>query len=262
MKKIVFVLLGLVTIFSYPLTTKADEIDDVVSKYSLVGKELDEFEQQERLGNFQRSTDINKAEIASDYKNLMENGQLNDDTSYEEYYNFRTYPEPKDPVVDYARNSRGIQSPNVGDILITNSTNPDVIGHAGIYIGNSKILSIEGYGATPSVKSIFQWMVERNSKRDKWTKVYRPKAAYNPSKAANWGAKNILGKNISYGFRGAPTDLNPTYCSKIVFQSYWYANNCRGIVFPRYISPYALPNIFVNYGQPDHVATWTWRNIA
>ncbi|EPI17816.1 hypothetical protein ACFVRF_06490 [Enterococcus faecalis] len=84
MKKIVFVLLGLVTIFSYPLTTKADEIDDVVSKYSLVGKELDEFEQQERLGNFQRSTDINKAEIASDYKNLMENGQLNEDTSYEE----------------------------------------------------------------------------------------------------------------------------------------------------------------------------------
>lgn len=264
MKKLMILLLGLVILFIYPISASADEIDDIIQRYTLVGEELDKFEAQEQANRRKRSVDLMSFDIEKEYQNLISSGELDSNITYEEYYDFITYPEPTDPVISSARNKRSIPSINAGDILITNSTNPGIMGHAGIYLGNNSILSIEGYGAHPSVKTIFQWMVERNSKKDKWTKVYRPKAAYKPAKAANWGNNNIRGKNVDYGFSGATTSLNPTYCSKIVFHSYWYANNNgNGMVLPAsLISPYSLPNVFLTYGQADHIATWTMKNIA
>ncbi|WP_338350791.1 hypothetical protein [Enterococcus faecalis] len=170
--------------------------------------------------------------------------------------------ESKDPVpvVEHARKKRDIQRPQADDILVINSTSSSpIVGHAGIYLGDGTILSIEGPKNHPSTISLFQWMIARNSTKDTWTKVYieRPKTVYKLAESVNWG-NNIRGKNFSYGITSAPTSIVPTYCSKIVFHSYWFASNGNGMIIPgRLVSPYALPNMFVDYGHADYVATYT-----
>ncbi|EGO2612192.1 hypothetical protein D7142_13745 [Enterococcus faecalis] len=266
MKKMLLSIVGVLSIGLFglfPLNVYADEIDDILSQYNLSGEELDVFEANEQAIRNKRSADVDEVTIKRDYEALIKEGGLDGNVSYSDYYEFRTYPEPKDPVVEHVRKKRAIERPHSGDILITNNTiSGQYMGHAGIYLADGTILSIDGPKKNPSTKSLFQWMIDNNSQKDKWTKVYRPKSAYNPVKSANWGINNIRGKNFSYNIIGATTKLNPTYCSKIAFQCYWFTNNGKGMVLPSLVAPYALPNVFVDYGQADHVATWTWRNIA
>ncbi|MCI1171878.1 CHAP domain-containing protein [Enterococcus faecalis] len=267
MKKMLLGIVFLLSIglfFIAPSKASADEIDDFLDKYNLSGVELDNFEAKEQAVRQKRDIGLDESAIKKEYTDLIKKGELDNTITYSEFYEFVTYPEPKDPVVEHAREKRDIQRPQAGDILVTNSTSSSpIVGHAGIYLGDGTILSIDGPKKHPSTISLFQWMIVRNSTKDTWTKVYRPKAAYKPAQSANWGNNNIRGKNFSYGITGAPTSLDPTYCSKIVFHSYWFANNGNGMIIPgRLVSPYALPNMFVDYGHADHVATYTWRNIA
>lgn len=236
---------------------KADEIDDILIEISLIGEELDLFEESEQFvekATFRTSLD---RDLMVKYNELLENKIIDNSISLSEYIEAITVPEPTDPVTIGFRND--IQRPQPGDIFITNGTSLwGLTGHAGIFLSDGTILSIEGPGSKPVAYGIPQWVQKYQVKEGSWTKIYRPKNAYKPSSAATWGASNIRGKNFTYGITNDTLKLNPTYCSKIVFQSYWFGNtnNGDGMLLPSLVTPYGLPNVFLSYGYPDHVATW------
>lgn len=258
MKKILGLFL-LVLLFSIGNFSKvyADEIDDINEKYALTGTSLEEFEQSEQSRKYARSLrQIDDAEILKDYNLLLSKNDLPVDVSFDEYYTYRNTPEPTDPVSPQFRSVAG--RPMAGDMMVTNGTSSSgLTGHAGIFLANGTILSIDGYGNIPRTKTIFEWMRDTKAQNPKaWTKVYRPNSTFYRNLAAGkWGNDNVKGKNIKYGLGGGVLSTNPTYCSKIVMHCYYYANkNGENMVVPSFISPYALPNLFLK--GTTHIVTW------
>ncbi|WP_242586693.1 CHAP domain-containing protein [Candidatus Enterococcus ikei] len=256
-KLLVSIVLVIFAMIVYPTNTLADELSDVMVKYSLTGEKLDQFEQEEQMRSARRAFTLSDPSAdLKEYNSLIEQGLLSEEVDFEDYRQFLNTPEPIDPVIPEARNVAG--SPMAGDILVTNATSSNgLTGHAGIFLADGNILSIEGYGQKPTVRGIFSWM--QNTKKlapNSWTKVYRPNSTFYRNLAAGkWGNDNIRDKNYSYGFSGNRFDLNPTYCSKIVMQCYYFANK-KGehMVIPSIISPYALPNLFMK--GSSHIVTW------
>ncbi|MFD2308215.1 YiiX/YebB-like N1pC/P60 family cysteine hydrolase [Enterococcus termitis] len=241
-------------LFLFPGQVFADELGNLVEKYALTGEELDKFEQQEQKIQNTRSSVVNYDELYENYVNFKAQGIFGDEVSFEMFLQEATTPAPSDPVDVRFRSVAG--SPQPGDIMITNGTSfLGVTGHAGIFIGNGKILSIGGGGEKPSEMPIINWMQRYKG----WTKIYRPAAKFNPKTAERWAINNYRNKNISYAINNRIFEKNPTYCSKIVWQAYYYssASPQTGLVRrPLFdiVYPYTLPNLFSQ--KPVHVATW------
>lgn len=256
-RMVIALLLGLVACISFSQKIFADEIEDISKQYALTGNELANFEKAEQVNLKSRSLYTeNYTKILENYNDLVKNNDLPDGLNFNDYYAAVTTPAPTDPVAPQYRNVAG--SPMAGDILVTDGTSSNgFTGHAGIFQADGLILSIDGYGKKPSTKSIFEWMQSTKAQNPKaWTKVYRPNPAfYRNSAAAQWGKANIRGKNISYGLSGDALNINPTYCSKIAMQCYYYANyGGQNMIVPTFISPYALPNLFLK--GTTHIVTW------
>lgn len=256
--KRIFRLLSILGIFTVLLListppVSADEISEVLSKYTLIGEELDKFEEQEQIQNNMKSIfSVDSKKLEQDYDALQEAGILGEDITFEMYLEMATTPPPSDPVDSRFRSIGG--RPQPGDIFITNGTIMNgLTGHAGIFLGNGTILSIAGMGSTPQALSIMDWTQKYNSKQGTWTKIYRPAAKYRPELAEQWAINNYKGKDYSYIF-----EKNPTYCSKIVWQAYWYSSatvQIGGFHTPIIASPYDLPDYFET--RPAHVVTWS-----
>ena len=109
-----------------------------------------------------------------------------------------------------------------GDILITDRTSSKgVTGHTAIYIGNDKVLHTSGWKSEPDPKvmTIKQW-----SKRyDHRIKVLRYKNAKTAKKAADMAVKHFKDKKIKYAITTNPKNISKTYCSELVWYSYWKA---------------------------------------
>ncbi|MFD1902005.1 hypothetical protein GQR36_21925 [Enterococcus termitis] len=168
-------------LFLFPGQVFADELGNLVEKYALTGEELDKFEQQEQKIQNTRSSVVNYDELYENYVNFKAQGIFGDEVSFEMFLQEATTPAPSDPVDVRFRSVAG--SPQPGDIMITNGTSfLGVTGHAGIFIGNGKILSIGGGGEKPSEMPIINWMQRYKG----WTKIYRPAAKFNPKTAERW----------------------------------------------------------------------------
>ncbi|EOL50367.1 hypothetical protein [Enterococcus caccae] len=261
MKKFMLLLL-FVAVFLLPSSKKvyADDLSSVMDQYALTGKELDEFEKNERnVSRSSRSSVPQKTEteLKEQYASLLESGYLGSDVTFEMYRELATATPPIDPVVSNARSVAG--NPQPGDIMITNGTSfGGLTGHAGIFLNNGTILSIQGGGYTPAAMSIIDWAKKYMSKKGQWTKIYRPAAKYKPNAAYQWAINNYRGKNYSYGINTNIWSKNPTYCSKIVWQAYWYSSAAAqvgGMKQPLIVSPYDLPAYFNS--RPAHVGTWS-----
>lgn len=116
-----------------------------------------------------------------------------------------------------------------GDILITKSTAPGVIGkgivgHAGIMIDSKTVLHIAGPGKKPSMISVTKWL---SKSMNPSTKVIRSKNASLGKKAAQKARNSFLNKNIPYdlNFAPNPTNIKKTYCSELVWYSYYKAGS-------------------------------------
>lgn len=109
-----------------------------------------------------------------------------------------------------------------GDILITDQTSSKgLTGHVAIFIGNGKVLNMSGWKSEPHprVMTIKDWE-KRHKKR---VKVLRYKSAKVASKAADQAVKYFKDKKIKYRVAADPTNINTTYCSELVWYSYYKA---------------------------------------
>ena len=109
-----------------------------------------------------------------------------------------------------------------GDILITDRTSSKgVTGHAAIYIGDGKVLHTSGWKSEPhpKVMTLKKW-----SKRyENRIKVLRYKNSKTAAKAANMAVKYFKNKKIKYAVTANPKNISKTYCSELVWYSYWKA---------------------------------------
>jgi len=111
-----------------------------------------------------------------------------------------------------------------GDILITKSSSSyGLTGHSGIVLPDGKtVLHIQGPGKYATKLTIGQWL---SSTKYPKTKVVRSNSSTQAAKAAAWGKKHYLegkGRYTKYFVDAQPRNLTRTYCSEIVWQSYYY----------------------------------------
>lgn len=109
-----------------------------------------------------------------------------------------------------------------GDILITDRTSSKgVTGHAAIYIGNGQVLHTSGWKSEPypKVMTISKWL----KRYDNRVMVLRYKSATVAGKAADQAVKAFKGKKIKYAVSANPKNISKTYCSELVWYSYWKA---------------------------------------
>ncbi|EIB6117509.1 C40 family peptidase [Enterococcus faecalis] len=238
----------------------ADDLDDLINKQVLTGKELDDFENAEKQNLYRSKYSVtNYAELQSEYDKLVSDGFIGSDVTFDMYVQMATTPPPTDPVAPEFRGktTRGLSDLLPGDFLVTNGTSfGGLTGHAGIYVGNGLVMSIQGGNYHPATMHLMEWMYTYN-KAGKWTKVYRPAGQYRPALAAQWAMNNYNGSGYKYGITTNIFGKNPTYCSKIVWQAYYYASAAAqvgGMKQPLIAAPYDLPNYFNNV--PVHTQTW------
>lgn len=130
-------------------------------------------------------------------------------------------------------------SPRAGDIVITSFSDkgkvPDIVngssskvyGHAGIFINEKDILHIRGVGRHPSLVSWSEWKNSDDySYKNTW--VIRHQDLTYATKAAQWAEKtygpNGRYANAEYNVFSTSDVFKYTYCSKIVWQAYYYGN--------------------------------------
>lgn len=109
-----------------------------------------------------------------------------------------------------------------GDILITDRTSSKgLTGHVAIYIGNNKVLHTSGWKSepVPKVMTLSKWL----KRYDKRVKVLRHKNTKTATKAANMAVKYFKDKKIKYAITTNPKNISKTYCSELVWYSYWKA---------------------------------------
>lgn len=146
-----------------------------------------------------------------------------------------------------------------GDIFITNSVGSSgkgIVGHTGIVVGKNLILHTSGWKKEPYPR-IIKIKVPKNSKETSWfnrypkTKVARPNSEYLGEQAAKNAIKYFKGKKIGYRISPNPKDIAKTYCSELVWYSYYKSGKTYKIqsyfqnpkfVEPSIIKPYDFSN--------------------
>ncbi|MBC2101836.1 hypothetical protein IBB80_03610 [Listeria marthii] len=212
----------------------------------------------------------NENEYKQVYQDGLKDGVYDASMSYEEWIKLNNYGQP--PVVDENWEEvpqkpmlKGVyKGYNIkkGDILITNGTSSSgLLGHAAIANGNEYILDIPGKGETTRQRTTGWWMDHYDTRG--WVKVYRLKDSSVANAAASWADKNYYSTNGTskqnifpeYGMTGSRYSKNPTYCSKIVLQAYYFGTGNKPVVqvFPSLVTVYDLPNYFSKAYKPQQV---------
>lgn len=214
-----------------------------------------------------------------EYKKIYDDGisvgVLDKSFSYEEWIKANCYGQP--PVVD----SNNFEEITIdaktivdgfefksGDILITNGTSSaGIIGHAAIATGPGYILDIPGANQTTRQTSPLWWT--NNYRTKGWVKVYRMKNSYLAAGAAIWADRNYYSttggsvQNITPKYEITPHlySTDPTYCSKIVFQAYWYGTGSEPVMksMSGFVAPYGLLDCFNSNYVPDLAKTFIQR---
>ncbi len=128
-------------------------------------------------------------------------------------------------------------TPRGGDILTTSSTSSfGVTGHSGIVVGGRQVLHFPGPNDRVEQIPWAEW-IERYPK----TRVDRPNSATVAANARDWAINNVVGTNPSYMITTNITSLDPTYCSKITWQSYYFIGHAS-TPFTNIIAPYSVVN--------------------
>lgn len=126
-------------------------------------------------------------------------------------------PMVNDPGVTYPGTTTTVKP---GDMLVTNQTSSaGLTGHAGIVTDNYTVVHIGGYGEHPEEISISKFYKRYKSK----VKVIRYKSSVKAKKAGKWAREYAEEYyDAEYGLLNKLRGMDPTYCSKIVWQAYYY----------------------------------------
>lgn len=129
-----------------------------------------------------------------------------------------------------------------GDVFVTTSTVAiGVTGHAGIVIKDKTkgliILHFPKPGSPISTITLSQWKTSYPN-----TEVYRTTSTDTAQKAARWAYANYeIGSKPTYSFALDLSSTSKSYCSKIVWQGYYYgANKAIKKPWSNLATPYSL----------------------
>ena len=144
-------------------------------------------------------------------------------------------------------------SMEAGDVFITSSTvSSGFLGHAGISISSSSILHIAGPGEHPDTISKNSWL---NKYDEGWNKVYRHSDSSIAEDAAQWAEDTYKDSDAEYVITMDLESTDETYCSKLVWQAYYYGHTPSAANGPTWgvRLPYSLPDTIHNL---DLVQEW------
>nr|MDH3175586.1 orthopoxovirus pf05708 family protein [Bacillus pumilus] len=147
-------------------------------------------------------------------------------------------------------------SPKKGDILVTNTDAlKGIVGHAGIVINEKSFASIPGFRQHPQLDSILNWFRYNAN-----TKVIRINQEETADLAGEWARDYVKAHpKARYSITMSIQSLDPTYCSKIVWQAYAKTGDAVGHATFTIKTPYGFlkkrsyktvtPKIIVNEGR-------------
>ncbi|RND72503.1 hypothetical protein FAM18129_00540 [Lacticaseibacillus paracasei] len=165
--------------------------------------------------------------------------------------------------------SRFLRDIQKGDILIVNGG----FGHAAIATTNNFILEMTGGG------NIVNWTVtgipDNNQQyttsdwidkhKNDHVQIWRPRqgigataADYADYKFYSSTHSSNKDRHITYGLGAGPLVFDPNYCSKLVWQSFWFGTGNKNVVTgtPFFILPGSLPTFFTSGYTPYKVGSY------
>ncbi|XP_039746405.1 uncharacterized 30.3 kDa protein-like isoform X1 [Pararge aegeria] len=222
------------------------------------------------LEAFQRDEKNIFRNLYAEYISMNETLPIN----YEEWLimnNFGILPDTQESLYQRKINKRSvaenkrrfINTVRKGDILITGRGIGGLVGHAAIMTTNNWVLEMRGgAGWQNGIKDN-----NRQVKKDKWfddhssdwTTVYRCKDGSAANGAAVWADHTYYNpsgglkktKHITYIITSDVWSTNPSYCSKLVIQAYYFGTGKKKVVknlslIDRVIVPTSIPNYFLS----------------
>lgn len=189
------------------------------------------------------------------YKNYLQfvkSGSLTQDIDYETWKNTVKRNSIEENKITKLNNHILLRKPipdegfelRKGDVLVTNGTSSSgITGHAGIAISANMILHIAGPGRYPTVINLKGWFQKYHNQYDDYTSVYRHNDYEIASQACDWAYNTYVNSQANYKFNLDLNSTDVTYCSKLVWQAYYFGPNICSAIKPQtnIISPYDLP---------------------
>ncbi|WP_232057788.1 hypothetical protein [Listeria sp. PSOL-1] len=249
-------------------------------------------EKKYRYAAFKENYNLSKQDYET-WKKALGKG-LSYDEWFDKIVNYGAFPDgeghsPSEPKLSL----RGTQTQNgnklknaiqKGDILIISNGG---FGHAAIATSDNYILEMYGGGniwnwTTSGISNNNRQFSKNNwifgekeqgltSRRyiDNWIQLWRIPNKSMANKCASyadatfWNSSHGYKKNkyINYRVTSATTTRDPNYCSKMIFQSFYYGSGSAEVVDSAmagltFISPGALPNVFTGKYTPYKVGTY------
>lgn len=186
------------------------------------------------------------------FNELKQKGVYGEEVTYTDFINSLMTCE-QEYGVEKSRKRRSVNygynyTPKKGDIVTTGASNTaknGIVGHAGIFIDNKTILHIAG--SKTSYTSTMSWSTWKNIYKTN-NRVYRVSNSNIASRAADWVKRNYYNKKPGYQITSNWRSTSPTYCSKIVWQGYYFGTGSAPVmkkpVEPFYIQPKAMAIYF------------------
>lgn len=198
---------------------------------------------------------ISSSEEYQEYLQLVSDGILGDDITFDYWQELKERSALLETELEqsgefsivYDSTRASTYSMQAGDVFITNGTSSyGLTGHSGIAISSTRILHISGPGEHPSKISLATWNSNYTSKG--WTKVYRHSSSTVASQAATWANTTYSGSNADYSITMNLASTDVTYCSKLVWQAYYYgpSTHCANGPTVGVRLPYDLPTTIHN----------------
>lgn len=139
-----------------------------------------------------------------------------------------------------------------GDIVLTHSSSTagnGIIGHAGIAITSDDVLHIRDHNSTNIETS--SWSSWINDYGLTQTQVFRCSDVSRRANAATWAVNNYKDKTVTYQINTDLYSTSTTYCSKIVWQAYYFGAGSYSTDWPmlNLVMPYDLPLLVHNVSE-------------
>ena len=185
-----------------------------------------------------------------EFNNLKNNGVYSEDITYKDFINSLNAYEDESNILKSPRyvNNNAFR-PRKGDIVTTGASNTasnGVIGHAGIFIDNNNILHIAGSNTNKITTLTWSQWKDRYRYRHS-NRVFRVPNSTIANQAANWVIRNYKGKSPGYGISSNWRSTSPTYCSKIVWQGYYFGTGSAPVM-KKPIEPFIIhPKLMASY---------------
>ena len=276
MKNCIKVIILVIVVLSFVLTPSRETISatELPNYQKLYSQAVEEGAIDEKEISYENFLAENKKTYLPTYEEGITKHVLDFSMDYGTWLKFNNYGQPpKDnelmEEVTPKRVQRGVYKEfdvEKGDILVTNGTSSfGILGHAAIANGNNNILDIPGFGETTRQLTVKKWCQTYIDSKG-WVKVYRLKNKKIANQAANWADYNYYSSNgtskqdikPSYSILGSRYSKDPTYCSKIVIQAYYFGTGKEKVLgyLPAFVAPYGMNNCFSDSYKLNLVKTY------